>query len=221
LIRKSNLAGKQPQAILFDFDGTLVHTFELAMECFNALAAQYKLTPITDFSAVRTLGTKEFLKAHGIGLWNLGKFVRAFQEQMKLRAERIELVPGWVEVLPQLHARKITLGILSSNAEEHIRERLTSHGVMHYFDFVSSYPKLFGKARMLKKLTKQYRWDKTGVYYVGDETRDMEAAKKAGVVAIGCTWGYQVQSLIESVGPAHILQTPGELLTLWPQDGTA
>ncbi len=204
--------------LIFDFDGTLARTFPLAMEIFNRLAAVHNLIPIDDFEEARTQPTKVFFKAHGIRIWKLGKFVKGFQEQMQSRASEIEAVTGLPEVLHELKSRGYRLGILSSNAEAHIRERLSAFDLGECFEFVSSYPKLFGKAKMLKKIAKQLGLNRTDIAYIGDELRDMEAARKGGFHSVGVTWGYHAESLLAESSPQHIARSPGDLLQIFAAD---
>ena len=198
--------------LIFDFDGTLARTFPLAMEIFNKLASVHNFIPIEDFEEARTQPTKVFFKQHGIRIWKLSKFVKGFQEEMQKRAGEIEAVPGLPEVLHELQGRGYRLGILSSNAESHIRERLGAFGLGDAFEFVSSYPKMFGKAKMLRRIARQLGLNRDEITYVGDEIRDMEAARKGGFPSVGVTWGYHAESLLAQSTPGHIAHAPRDLL---------
>ena len=52
------------------------------------------------------------------------------------------------------------------------------------------------------------------VLYVGDETRDIEAAREAGLAMTAVTWGYNSEQALSALGPQHIVRSPGELLEL-------
>ena len=52
------------------------------------------------------------------------------------------------------------------------------------------------------------------VLYVGDETRDVEAAMAAGVDAAAVTWGFQTEALLRSANPRFVLSAPRELVEL-------
>ena len=81
---------------------------------------------------------------------------------------------------------KICFGILSSNREETIRTCLRANGVENLFAFVIGYPKLFGKAKALRRILKSRDLERAELLYVGDETRDIEAAHKAKVRVAAC-----------------------------------
>jgi phosphoglycolate phosphatase-like HAD superfamily hydrolase len=48
--------------------------------------------------------------------------------------------------------------------------------------------------------------------YIGDEFRDMAAARKAGVQAVAVTWGYHAESLLRQTEPNVVVNQPSELL---------
>ncbi|MDR2397355.1 MAG: HAD family hydrolase [Spirochaetaceae bacterium] len=51
---------------------------------------------------------------------------------------------------------------------------------------------------------------------VGDSEIDMEAAHTAGCTALGVSWGYRPQSVLEQSGAAHILHRPDDLYQYLP-----
>jgi phosphoglycolate phosphatase len=46
---------------------------------------------------------------------------------------------------------------------------------------------------------------------VGDETRDLDAAAKAGIVGLGVEWGYARPELLRSMAQGRTFQTVTEL----------
>ena len=50
--------------------------------------------------------------------------------------------------------------------------------------------------------------------YVGDETRDIEAAQKAGVSIAAVTWGYNSAEVLRRFSPDYLVNRPDELLSL-------
>ncbi len=47
--------------------------------------------------------------------------------------------------------------------------------------------------------------------YVGDEIRDVEAAKKAGIRVIGVSWGYNSKNALLKAKPDHVIENPEEI----------
>jgi phosphoglycolate phosphatase len=198
--------------IVFDFDGTLADSWASAVTIFQRIGPGLGLRPLADVESARSMPTKEFMRALGITFWKLPKVVRAFQAAAAETADQLKLFPAWPGVLETLAARGHRLGILSSNREESIRACLRANDVERHFAFVVGYPKLFGKAKALRRILKQERADRSALLYVGDEVRDLAAAKKARVAVAAVSWGFHAEALLRAEGPDAVLAEPGELV---------
>jgi phosphoglycolate phosphatase len=51
------------------------------------------------------------------------------------------------------------------------------------------------------------------VIYVGDETRDIEAAKKCGVRILSVAWGFNNSKVLAEKNPDWIAEKPADILT--------
>jgi phosphoglycolate phosphatase len=122
-------------------------------------------------------------------------------------------IEGIPEVLARLHGRGHRIGILTSNSESNVAAFLSRHD-LPYFHFVRTSSKLFGKASQMKKIIKEEKVPPADALYVGDETRDVEAAKESGLRMAAVTWGYNSKAALEAMSPDHLLHKPAELLLL-------
>jgi phosphoglycolate phosphatase len=200
--------------VVWDFDGTLADSLALALSIFNRFAAELRYRPIENPEMVRSMTTRQFLRHHGISLWRLPRLVRRFHAAASENADQLQLYPGLPDALAGLFAGGIRLGILSSNKEDNIRRCLRANGAEEYFAFVVGYPRLFGKGKALRRIVRAERVRQAEVLYVGDEVRDIEAARKAGVTSAAVTWGFHAEPLLRGSGPDHIVSDPTRLLTL-------
>jgi phosphoglycolate phosphatase len=202
--------------VVLDFDGTLADSLAAAITVFNRLAPELGHKPVHDIHAARLLTTRQFLRQHGISWWRLPRLMRRFHAASAGTAEELQLFPGVVAALVGLHARGVTLGILSSNAEVTIRRCLRANGIEELFTFVEGYSRLFGKGRALRRIlhARRDRTNAVGAVYVGDEVRDVEAARAARVSAVAVTWGFHAEPLLRQAGPDRILTEPGQLAEL-------
>lgn len=198
--------------IVFDFDGTLADSWLRAVALFKRIGPGLGLKPFDDEAAARAMPTKQLFKALGVTFWKLPKLMRAYHAAAAEEASEFKLFPAWPGVLAELAARGHTLGILSSNAEANIRTTLAANGVEDVFAFVVGYPKLFGKAKALRRIIRTNDVERANVLYVGDEVRDIEAAKKAMVAAAAVTWGFQAEELLRAAKPDWVMREPRELL---------
>jgi len=197
--------------VIFDFDGTLANSLPTAVGIYNRIAAEYGYKPLDDLAAARSMPTRKFLKHHGISLWRLPRLVRRYHAAAADEADKLKLFPGLPAALTALRESGLRLGVLSSNKEDNIRRCLRANGVEELFSFVVGYPKLFGKGKALRRIMRAERLEKSDVLYVGDEVRDVEAAKKAGVAVAAATWGFHAETILRESGPDHVISEPNQL----------
>jgi phosphoglycolate phosphatase len=200
--------------LIWDFDGTLADTLPLALRIFNDLARRRGYRPVEDPEAVRHQGTIAFLRAHGVPLLKLPLLVREFLAAQKREIATVRLVPGIAETVTTLRERGHRLGVLSSNTRENILTCLKNNGAAAPFEFVVGYTRLLGKGRALRRLLKEQRADPRTVLYVGDEVRDIEAAREAGTDVAAVAWGLHAAAFLARHGPTYLVAQPGELLSL-------
>jgi phosphoglycolate phosphatase len=200
--------------VVFDFDGTLADSLGPALASYNRIAPGLGLRSIVDLEAARSMPTRRLLRQLGIRFWRLPRVVRAFQEAAAEYAGDLRLHDGVAAMLHGLSARGHRLGILSSNREDVIRACLRANGVEELFAFVIGYPKLFGKAKALRRVLKVEKADRGGLLFVGDELRDLEAGRKAKVATVAVTWGFQSEPLLQTGGATYLARRPDEVLAV-------
>ena len=61
-------------------------------------------------------------------------------------------------------------------------------------------------------MLREKKFDKKDVLYVGDETRDITAAKKAKIKVVAVTWGFSSRKGLEKYKPDFLIDKPEELL---------
>ncbi|MGA1474197.1 MAG: HAD hydrolase-like protein [Prochlorothrix sp.] len=73
---------------------------------------------------------------------------------------------------------------------------------------------ILGKQRVLKRLVRRQGWAAEQVCYVGDEVRDVEAARGAGVRSIAVTWGFNTTAVLNRANPDYLIDHPAELIEI-------
>jgi phosphoglycolate phosphatase len=200
--------------IVWDFDGTLADSLPATLNIFNRLAPELGYKPLTDLAAARGTPMRQLLKQQGISLWRLPRLVRKFQAAAAEEADQLKLATGLPAALTAIAASGVRLGVLSSNREDNIRRCLRANGAEGHFAFVVGYPRLFGKGKALKRILRAERLTRADVLYVGDELRDVEAAKKAGVKVAAVTWGFHTTELLRTGKPDFVVTDAQELVRL-------
>ena len=79
------------------------------------------------------------------------------------------------------------------------------------FDFIYS-GTTFGKSKVINKLLNQNNINPQQAIYVGDETRDIEAARKSNIRAIAVSWGFNSKELLAAQNPDFLIHQPNELI---------
>jgi phosphoglycolate phosphatase len=98
-----------------------------------------------------------------------------------------------------------------SNAESNIRALLKQNQVEHLFDFVTS-ASTFGKGKALAKIIRQYQYQKANVVYIGDEIRDIQAARSSEVRVISVGWGFNAPLALIDKQPDLFITKPLALI---------
>jgi phosphoglycolate phosphatase-like HAD superfamily hydrolase len=201
--------------VLFDFDGTIADSLPTSFETFNRVAVRYGIEPMTHDQAValRKLDSRAIMKRLG-GLIRSSRIMRAAKADF---ARHIHLVPPFPGITDSiLHLRRIgcTLGILSSNEHDTILAFLRQHRLTEHFRVIETGSPLFGKAPRLRRIRRRLQAPHSTVLYVGDETRDVQAATKARIHAAAVLWGANTREALAPFAPEHFLSHPDQLIPL-------
>lgn len=199
---------------IFDFDGTVADTMELGIKLFNEVAEKYNLPKLKnkDVKKLRGMGAGEVIKLYSLSPVKLAKLAIELQSKMKKQIANIKSVDGMLELFGKLRNKNIKIGIVTSNTAENVKLFLQQNKME--VDFVHGEKSLFGKGKVLKKLIKRLSLLRDEVVYVGDEVRDIEAARKAGIKIIAVTWGFNSRERLERAKPDFVIDRPREIIDL-------
>lgn len=200
---------------IFDFDGTLADTLQLVIDIFNELSVEYYFSQIEDENIflLRNKGSREFFKSLNINPTQIQEIINKVKLKQSGLIKDVDIFPEIKEVLTELKNRDIQLGVLTSNSVDNIKLLLTKYDI-ELFSFIISENNLFGKAKFLKQVISEINLDPNETAYVGDEDRDIEAAKESGLKTVAVTWGFNSKELLERSQLDYLIETPKELLIL-------
>lgn len=205
--------------LIFDFDGTIADTLDHVVAVFQMVSRRDQPLSPEEIDQLRRLSSRQAVKAAGIPLWRVPRMIKKGMAHFSDRIPHMRSFDGLPETLAALHERGDRLFVLTSNNEYNVREFLRLHDLAQYFEALSCGASLFGKTRPLKRLVKRYNLDTADTWYVGDETRDITAAHKAGLNAAAVTWGFNHAEALAQSCPQVMLDSPVELLQL-PKSST-
>ena len=202
--------------LIFDFDGTLADSFEMIVRICNQLAKEfgYEIATDPEVNYYRNLSSRQIIKQSGVSFLHLPLLIRQLKLKLNEEIHHLKPIAGIPEALAALHNQGMRLGILTSNARENVEEFLHTHSLFQHFDFVYSGATLFGKNRVIRQCLKQQGLQLDQVAYVGDETRDIDAARSLGIRSIAVGWGFNTPEVLVTHYPDALINHPAELLTV-------
>jgi phosphoglycolate phosphatase len=203
------------KTIIFDFDGTLADSLAVVIEITNELAPGLGFSQIKaeQIEELKKMSSREIIQLSGISLWRIPFLMRRFQVGFQQKAKNVELFPEIDQLLRDLKYEGYRLGIVSSNSVDNIHAVLRHHRVAHLFSFVQSCS-VFGKGRALRSALRANYILPATAFYVGDEVRDIEAARRCKIPAISVTWGFNAPEVLLEQQPDYLVDSPAEILQL-------
>lgn len=204
---------------IFDFDGTLADTADWFVETMAAAAGRFGYRQVTadELATLRGLPTREVVGRLRVPLWRMPAIARHFRAEAGKNLHRIQLFPGARQALYSLGAAGVDIAIVSSNAEQNIRAVLGPDDAALVGRFACG-ASLFGKAAKLRRLVRESGVSPEDAIAIGDETRDIEAAKAVGLAAGAVSWGYATPAALRSAEPQFMFDSFSRLVAAVLQD---
>lgn len=201
--------------IIFDFDGVLADTLPFAVKSAMEINSELKLLSAEKINPeeFRAMDMQEFINKFKISKIKLLMFVFKYRSKLNKEIENMPTFNDLKSTLSDLKSRNIKLGIVTSN-QRNIVMKFLKHNDLDLFDFVFSTLSLFHKEKMILSSLKKFKLNKEETIYVGDETRDIQAARAAGLKVASVTWGYNLESLLVKYKPDFVINRPQDLMNL-------
>lgn len=204
------------KVIIFDFDGTIADTVDALVSIANNLAVEFSYAPITpeEFLILRNLTSREIFKYSGIPLFKIPFLLKKVKKELKNKIPELKPIQGIPETLVELKDNGLRLGIITSNSKGNVQEFLKVNNLDNLFEFVHPGVTIFGKTQIINNVLRQKQIKTEEVIYVGDETRDIEASKKANVKVCSVTWGFNSEEALIKENPDFLIHHPQELVKI-------
>ncbi len=202
------------KVIIFDFDGTIADTLDAIVSITNRLAEEfgYKQTSQEDLAILRNLTSRQIIKQSGVSIFKIPFLIKKVKAELNNEIQELSAFIGIKEAFIELKSQGNRLGIVTSNSKENVTAFLHKNGLQELFDFIYSAPTIFGKSKVINRIVKTENIKLEDVIYVGDETRDIEAAKKTHIKAIAVTWGFNSKEVLAEQNPDFLIHQPNELI---------
>lgn len=210
-------------AVLFDLDGTLVDSAADLLHAANVLRARRGLEAfaMAPFRPFVSRGARAMLGASVPGFVatdeaTVGEFLEIYSAAL---ATHSRLFPGVPEMLDAIEAQGLRWGIVTNKAEGLARPLCAALGLLKRSSVLiggDTLPERKPHPLPLLEACRRIEAAPVASLYLGDDPRDIEAARAAGLRGIAVDWGYfdpvfppaawGAQRVIGA--PAHLLDEP-------------
>lgn len=201
-----------PRLVIFDFDGTLADSFPWFISVFNDVAEKYGFRRVdpSELDLLRTYSGRRLVKHLGIRIWKLPLIASYGRKLMTRDIDKVRTFPGVPELLRALRDAGRVLAVVSSNSEENVRRVLgpETAALIRYYECGAS---IFGKRSRFRRVLRRSGIPASESLYIGDEIRDGESARAAGIPFGAVSWGYTRPESLESQGPALMFERVEEI----------
>ncbi len=203
------------KTVIFDFDGTLADTFAVLIEITNELAPEFGYRPVDEqqIAQLQGLSSREIVKMAGICRWQIPFLLLRFKKDFRQKTNQVKLFPQITHMLRTLKYAGYKIGIISSNSVENIETVLDRYQIKNLFSFVYSCS-IFGKSRAINSALLANYINIAEAIYVGDEIRDIDAARRSKIPVIAVTWGFNSVEILTKRRPDYLVNKPQEIIKL-------
>lgn len=199
--------------VIFDFDGTLSDSGDWFLSVIDELAARFRFRSVTpeEVPALRHRSSREVIEYLGIPRWKLPLIARYLRKLVGRNAHQIELFPGTPDLLERLADTGVRIALVTSNSEANARKILGPEHAARIECFACG-SSLFGKAPKFRRVLRKMGVPASQALAIGDETRDVDAAREVGMRAGSVLWGYASEEALTAMRPDTKFRTPQDIL---------
>jgi phosphoglycolate phosphatase len=213
------------KAVLFDLDGTLADTAADLGAALNHLRVRDGLPalPLEEFRGYASSGARGLLKC-GFELLPEDSRYQTMREAFLDYYDahicvETRLFPGIAELLGALEQREIRWGVVTNKSSRFTPRVLAALDVDKRAACIvcgDSTPHLKPHPASLQFAARALQLDPAECIYVGDDLRDIQAARAAGMRSVAVEWGY---SITDHGGPRNwnadaVIARPKDLIGL-------
>lgn len=202
-----------PTHVCFDFDGTLVDTFHLALRKYAEIAPRLGCPIVGEhhIEMLRSSHARDIVRTLNIPFYKIPRLATQLRAAVGQEILSLDPVEGIVSVIAKLGEYGYHLGIVSSNAETNVRRFLNHHRIDGFQRYLCG-STVFGKARLLRRYARDEGIALDRLLYIGDELRDAEASRRVGAHFGAVAWGYTNADALLASRPDHFFSRPTDIV---------
>ncbi|KRC80412.1 HAD-IA family hydrolase [Sphingomonas sp. Root241] len=199
--------------VIFDFDGTLSDSGDWFLSVVDQLARRFRFRTVApdQVEMLRHKSSREVIDFLGISRWKMPLIARHLRKLVGRNAHEIELFPGTPDLLERLADTGVKIALVTSNSEANARKILGEEHAAR-IDFYACGSSLFGKAPKFRRVLKKMGIPAAQALAIGDETRDVDAAREVGMRAGSVLWGYASEAVLTALQPDALFRKPQDII---------
>ena len=218
------MTGSLLRAVLFDLDGTLIDSAPDLAGAANdmRLARGLPLLPYAHLRPMVGSGARGMIgRAFEVGPQDdafsalRDEFLQRYEARMTRDTRVFEHV---LPVLDALDAQQMPWGIVTNKAARYSEPIVQALGLAKRAQVLvcgDTTPYAKPHPAPLLEAARRMGMDAGVCAYVGDDERDVQAGRAAGMATVAVCWGYLgLGNAIEVWGATHVIHSPNELLNL-------
>jgi phosphoglycolate phosphatase len=142
-------------------------------------------------------------------MWQLPAIVTDMRKRKLAAANEISLFKDVPSMLDELQERGLKVAIVSSDSEASVRQVMgPATRLITRFDCGAA---MFGKHWKFRRVARRLGIEPSEIICIGDEIRDIEAAKAAGMDSGAVAWGYALPAALQAAGATHLFTSIEEM----------
>jgi len=209
------------RGIIFDFDGTLIDSYEPITESLNHVREAFGKPPLPvgEVKGMVGHGLEHLIEA-AIGLEQVAEGVRLFRERYATICEsRTKILPQVRETIEELDRRTYQMAIATNKPSYFARDILKALDLEHLFVEVlgpNDVERPKPDPEMLEIIMSRLGLGSDETLYVGDMPLDIEVARNAGVAVFALPTGSASRDDLLARRPDRLLHKFSDLLVYLP-----
>jgi len=206
--------------IIFDIDGTIVDAYEAIKRSLNHTLIRMGYPCCISASSVRRAigyGDRNFIERF-FEEKDVDAALHIYREHHKMSLlKHSRVMPGVIKVLNLLKKSSLKLAVASNRPPRYSLILLRHLKLAGYFDMIvcaRDEREIKPSPKILLKILKRLKIDKSQALYVGDMALDVEAGRNAGIRMIAVTGGSSSRPELKKARPFKIISRLQQILKM-------
>ncbi len=211
------MANKSYKAVVFDWDGTLMDSTNHIVRAITNTCQDMGMPKPSHSQASWVIGmslqSALYKLVPDLNADNVEEFIKLYQYHSSKTQLQVELFPGQVDLLKQLHAKNIMLAVATGKTRPGLDVFLQRLGLVDIFQVTKTVTEANGKPDpdMLQQIMLELDLAPESIIMVGDTTHDIFMAHAAGIDSMAVAYGAHSKEELLSAKPTILLDSVGAM----------